>query len=150
MRHFSTLSLAFFAIALPACSSSTNHLEVDLPHGPNAAAIYAASQDRFSSNRNKIFREIAAKPNLSEHEQIYLIDVTVRQGGFSRDIANVLTTLARNPAITTLARNHLAIQMRRVNLFSSDRRRIAEALARNDGKTPPPNLNTPNKSPANP
>jgi len=129
MRRFALAAVSLFA--LTACQSGPSHLEIQAPHGPNCAAIQTASRINFSDDRADSLGRIAASPNLTEHEQIYLIDAALENAGFSSDTADVLVTLASNPALTEAARIHLAQRLDHADLFSADLKRIADALAAN-------------------
>ena len=68
-------------------------------------------------------------PELTEHEQVSLVEAAVAAGGFSGDLADILVTLAGNPSLTLAGRERIAECQEGLGLFSDDRQRLAEALA---------------------
>ncbi len=125
------LRLGSLLLLLVACASDPGHRRAkDFgDHGPNCSDIEAASRISFSTDRAERLKRLAARQNLSTHEQIYLIDVSL-SGGFSSDQADVLVVLASNPALTNDARAHLSRRLEDV-YFSTERERIVDALLDN-------------------
>ncbi|MBU0637876.1 MAG: hypothetical protein KKB50_03355 [Planctomycetes bacterium] len=91
------------------------------------AAIEAARQISFSSDRSQVFQTIAARPDLTVREQTALINA-ICEKGFSSDKADALLVLARNP---NLAPEAAALMSRKLPsvYFYGDRERVAAALA---------------------
>jgi hypothetical protein len=139
------LALGLGLLVLPGCmivvggdgpdDAVTQHFEDVDGHGPLCAAIDVAAGIPFSSDRASTLVPIAARRDLTEHEQEFLIDVTVDTGGFGSDAVEVLIVLARNPSLTPGARTHLGRRQRDVSLFPSDRKRLAAALAETGAST---------------
>jgi hypothetical protein len=133
------LALAL-ALALPAAGGCivaigdggekrpSMHMRQPTAHGPHCADIELARGIGFSNERNGALARIAAQPDLSEHEQLFLIDATAVPDGFSSDKTKVLVALANNPALTQAARERLAIRVPNAELMSSDVERISQAL----------------------
>lgn len=114
-----------------SCISFLRDTRPDNLTGRHAAAITAADSISFSDDRTSVLKTLAAKPDLTESEQIYLVNVTTDRG-FGEDQADVLVVLAKNPCLTEGARMHLAENLHRVS-FSGERERVASALAANPG-----------------
>ncbi len=123
---------------LAACASpvrALDHFRSQVGHGPRCAAIEVAATIQFSSDRQAALGGIAALTDLSEHEQLFLVEATIAGGGFSSDVTAVLVALARNPRLTDAARARLATLQHKASLFSSDRRLLANALRDNHAGT---------------
>lgn len=95
-------------------------------NGPAADAIEAATTIQLSSERLEVLERIADRDDLSEPEQIYLVNA-ICFGGFGGQQADALITLIRNPLCTSATRQHITKHLRSV-AFSSERKRVAEAL----------------------
>jgi hypothetical protein len=108
----------------------SSHMNVTMPgaHGPHCADIELARSISSSSARSEALARIAALPDLTEHEQIFLVDTVTVSEGFSANKADVLVALAKNPALTQAARERMARQVPQADLFSSDVERISQAL----------------------
>jgi hypothetical protein len=136
MKPAPGLALTLLCLLAPGCmvivgghgSPGDEHYSGRGEHGPMCAAIDVASSISFSDDRAEALREIAVQTDLSEHEQMFLIDATVEAGGFSSDTVEVLITLAANPSLTPEARTHLGRRQHELSLFPSDRKRLATAL----------------------
>jgi hypothetical protein len=98
------------------------------PHGSRCPAIEAATKIGFSDQRNQTLKRIAAGPELSQHEQSYLVNAIVEKGGFSDDVANALIAVIENPGCTDETRTQIARHVQCVG-FDDGRQRVAEALA---------------------
>ncbi len=111
--------------------SSRRALRVSHPgglHGRACDLIDASMKIGHRKDRLRILAKVAKWDDLSTHEQIYLINA-VCSGHHGSSEANVLTALAKNPALTTAGRKHLTA---RIDSFSSKyRARILNALAEN-------------------
>jgi hypothetical protein len=129
-------SLALLAaVALPACIVSiggdgeeSSHLSRHVAHGPHCADIALAQSIEFSGQRAEALARIAALPDLTEHEQLFLVDAATVSDGFSANKADVLVALARNPGLTQVARERMAERVPHADLFSGDVERISKAL----------------------
>ncbi len=97
-------------------------------HGRACDLIDASMKIGHRRDRTRILAKVAKWDDLSTHEQVYLINA-VCSGHHGSSEADVLTTLAKNPALTTAGRKHLTA---RIDSFSSKyRARILSALAEN-------------------
>lgn len=102
----------------------------DDTHGRACDLIDASMKIGHRKDRLRILAKIAKWDDLSTHEQVYLINA-VCSGHQGSSEADVLTALAKNPALTTAGRKHLTA---RIDSFSSKyRARILNALAENPG-----------------
>jgi len=106
------------------------------PHGPACAAIDAATQVELSSHRLELLTRIAQRPELSQHEQTYLVNA-ICFGGIGGEHADALIALIQNPCCTAQTRQQIAANLRMV-AYSSERRRVAEALAAADTRPTSP------------
>jgi len=124
---------SIFAVGVFLLSScSTNHLsKIPRPEGRYSPAIYSAGSAGFSSDRAASLRTIAAKGDLTESEQIYLVKVLKYSGGFSSDKKDVLLALLNNRSVSDFARHAVADAMPYLNLSSSDAKVVADSLAKN-------------------
>ena len=99
-------------------------------HGRACDLIDASMKIGHRKDRLRILAKVAKWDDLSTHEQVYLINA-VCSGHHGSSEADVLTALAKNPALTTAGRKHLTA---RIDSFSSKyRARILNALAENPG-----------------
>ena len=114
-------------------SAVADHFEGTANHDPLCSLIAAATDIDFSSERSAVLGEFASRSDLTEHEQIFIMDVVVEHDGFSDDNASVLTTLARNPRLTETARLDVGRRMRHVTMFASDRAEVVRALSETAG-----------------
>lgn len=96
------------------------------PHGPACPAIEAAAAVELPSERLAVLKKIATRPDLSQHEQTYLVNaVLFPDVGGSQ--SGPLIVLIRNPACTEETRQYIAKHLRFV-AYSTDRVAVAEAL----------------------
>lgn len=106
--------------------------------GPAADAIEAALTVNLSSERLILLERIARRDDLSQVDQIYLVDA-ICHGGIGGEQADALITLINNPLCTAETRRCIASRLRHV-YYSVERRRVAEALtdaaAENDTAEP--------------
>ena len=121
---FLLISLSF----LTGCVSA-RLARLPKPDGRYVPAIYATASASFSSDRSATLLKIAAKSDLTEAEQIYLLEVLRITGGFSDDQKNVLLALLRNGAVTPAAKKRMAEILPKLGLFSRDAKAVADALA---------------------
>ncbi len=98
-------------------------------HGSRCPDIEVAASVSFSGDRSAALVRIAERQDLSEHEQMFLVDAAVDCGGFSSDVANTLVVLARNPTLTKATRQYISERQHDAGLMSSDTERLARALA---------------------
>lgn len=122
--------MILFALALLTGCVSARLARLTKPEGRYTPAIFAAASADFSSDRAASLRGIAAKNDLTEAEQLYLIEVLQIAGGFSSDKKEVLLALLSNDAVTAGAKKLLSETLPKFELFSDDTRAVADALAR--------------------
>lgn len=115
-------------IALAGCTSARLS-KLPKPEGRYSSAIYAAGSIAFSGDRASTLRDIAAKPDITEAEQIYLVEVLQVTDGFSGDKKAVLLSLLKNKAIAEGAKKRLSELLPRLGLFSADAKEVIDALA---------------------
>ena len=118
----------------PPMSWKTRH--ISKPKGNWTPAISAASDNVFSSDRNRALAVVAKNPELTQAEQTYLLAVVRKLQGFSSDTSAVLAELARNPASTDNTRSEIAALAQELSLFSSDASLVSSALAEEREFTP--------------
>ena len=104
-------------------------------HGPNCPDLIAASSMNYDNRKVGPLREIAARPLLTVHEQIHLIDVTMDSMSYDDSRAAVLEALAQNTDLAPDARMHLA---RKIRELSTGADRVTAALMKNPPKPAPP------------
>ncbi len=97
------------------------------PHGPACTTVEAASAISLSSDRQQALAKIAAKPNLSQHEQEYLVSVATVTGGTADDVARTLIALVQNPCCTADTRQYISKQLACLGT-SSARKRVVDAM----------------------
>lgn len=103
------------------------------PRGPAADAIDAAVTVELENERLPMLRAIARRADLSQNDQEYLVNA-VCHGGFGGTQADTLITLLDNPVCTEKTRRYMADRLRFVT-YSTERRRVAEALGRAPART---------------
>lgn len=116
------------AASFAGCSTPGPHMSEEVEHGAMCSAIQSASEIEFSKDRSAALKLIAADPELTEHEQEFLVDATLENQGYSGDNTDVLVSLATNPSLTPKARDHLVKRLRRASLYSNDKARLTKAL----------------------
>ena len=99
------------------------------PEGRYAPAIHAAGSIGFSPDRAATLRDIAGKTDLTDAEQIYLLEVLEIAGGFSGDKKKVLLALLSNRSVTAPTRKRISEILPKLGLFSGDAKAVADALA---------------------
>ncbi len=117
------LALVLLAGAMTGAGCVTRPKEAK---GPAADAIEAALTVNLSSERLILLERIAGRDDLSQVDQIYLVNA-ICHGGIGGEQADALITLINNPRCTTQTRRHIASKLRHV-YYSTERRRVAEAL----------------------
>jgi len=115
-------------VAIGGDKGPSRHMTQPTAHGPHCADIELARSIDVSSQRNQALARIAALPELTEHEQIFLVDSATISDGFSADKTAVLVALAQNPSLTQKARERIAMRIGEADLYSSDVERISQAL----------------------
>jgi hypothetical protein len=120
--------LLLFLLVFTGCASA-RLAQLPKPDGRYAPAIYAASSVSFSADRTSTLRDIAAKSDLTEAEQLYLLDVMQVTGGFSGDVKAVLLALLKNQAVSQGAKKRVSELLPSLGLFSGDAKAVADALA---------------------
>lgn len=94
--------------------------------GPTASAIEAALTIDFPSDRLRVLGRIAAQEQLSQSEQVYLVDA-VCVGGFGDDQADVLVTLIESPCCTQQTCDHIVDRLPWCGLGGA-KERVVDAL----------------------
>jgi len=89
--------------------------------------IDSAAKLTFSSERTDLLKRVAARSDLTEADQIALIDAAC-EVGFSEHITAVMLTLARNPAFTAGGRTYMSEHVDCI-VFSSQRKQVLDVLA---------------------
>jgi hypothetical protein len=115
-------------VAIGGGKGPSRHMTQPTAHGPHCADIELARSIDLSSQRNQALARIAALTDLTEHEQIFLVDTVTISDGFSADKTEVLVALAQNPSLTQKARERIAMRIGEADLFSSDVEHISQAL----------------------
>ena len=97
-------------------------------HGPACPIIEdAAHIIEYPSERLRILKGVAARPNLSTHEQLYLVNA-VMIVGYSSDKAKALVTLLRNPCCVDETRQHIRKSLKFSRMLGRDERRVVHEL----------------------
>lgn len=122
------LVLILTVTALFTGCTSARLSRISRPDGRYSPAIYAAASIDFSSDRTSTLGDIAAKPDLTEAEQIYLLEVLRVTCGFSADKRDVLLALLNNPAVTDASRSKVADILPKLDLFPKDAKQVVDAL----------------------
>jgi hypothetical protein len=122
-----TASLVLTLLLL-GCGVARSHYESTKDHGPRCAAINGADASEYVADRAPALRRIAEHPDLSEHEQLFLIDVATDGNGFSSDTADLLMLIAGMPYLTKASRARMIERLDHAGLFPGDKRRVAAAL----------------------
>ncbi len=117
--------------ALPACVHPPKG-----PHGPARDAIEAARAIDHPSERGLLLERIAQRRDLSQTDQIYLVDV-ICVSGFSSNKADALTALVDNPVCTAQTRKHILKRLKTTRLLGHDESRVVEAIINKQDATTP-------------
>jgi hypothetical protein len=97
-------------------------------HGPACPIIEDASHIiEYPSERLRILKGVAARPELSPHEQTYLVNA-VMIVGYSSDKAKALITLIRNPCCVEETRQHIRKSLKFSRMLGRDERRVIHEL----------------------
>ena len=132
MRNFhATLTLAVAMAGLMRCGYTGCAPKKPGPRptgepGRYGQEIEVAAQLTWSDHKAESFQMIAMKPDLSEHDQLYLINAILHDGD-SDDQAYTLALLVANPCLTDKARHYIVQNLHRIH-FSSDRKVVVQAL----------------------
>lgn len=94
----------------------------------NWASIRAARGISSSGERRDALVAIAQRADLTQSEQLALVDAAANGRMASRDATRVFTAIINNPSSTIETRNTLAASLRRADLASSDRKAVTDAL----------------------
>ncbi len=100
--------------------------------GPACPAIEAATTIEAPTDRLNVLKKVAARENLSTHEQIYLVNA-VCSWGFGDDQADALVLLIKNPCCTAETRKHIADMLHWVHLGVA-KKRVVDALDTSTGE----------------
>jgi hypothetical protein len=107
------------------------------PCGPACLTIEDASHIiEYPTQRLNILKRVAAQPELSTHEQVYLVNA-VFAVGYSSDKAEALITLIRNPCCTEETCQHIRRMLKWSRLLGRDERRVIEALEKRSPTSQP-------------
>jgi len=120
-------------LGLPGCiivSKSEEAPSVALPEGKYTGAIRAAQAISFSQERSDALKMVAAKPDLEEVDQHRIVYLLRRDTGYSTAKTDVALALIENPGCTTATRSMIGSYTKDIASFSSDRSRLAAALAK--------------------
>jgi len=97
------------------------------PRGPAADEIEEACTIDLESERLPILEQIAYRRDLSQNDQLYLVNA-VCHGGFGGKQSAALVALIENPVCTEKTREHISARLRFV-MYSTERRAVVKALA---------------------
>ncbi len=81
----------------------------------------------YPSQRLILLKRVAVRDDLTQHEQLYLVNA-VFIGGFGDDMADALATLIRNPCCTAETRQHIRLRIRFARMMGRAERRIVDEL----------------------
>ena len=130
-----------------ACYGCASHRlsELEKPNEKYSSEILASAR-LWPEDRSKALQLIASKEDLSETDQLFLIDVILAQGkfavGFNFKINNngiqagdspennklILLTLIKNEATTDKALDKIADSLHKFRLFPDDKKEILDAI----------------------
>lgn len=96
--------------------------------GRYTGALEAARGLSFSSDRTRILKSIAAKPDLDECDQLWIVSNLTALCSYSSDRTDVLKTLVRNPATTPRTKATIGKNLESLLSYSSERAEIAQLL----------------------
>jgi len=140
-RFGSALAVATIALAaaLATCAGCVSNVdrtrEVLLTgtRGSYTAAILAANNITFPSERRIALVSIATAPDIDKQDQIRVMTVVAGNSGFSSDNRDVLIALVSNPACGGEVREVIGSRLGQMVAFSDDRAAVAQALIRSAG-----------------
>ena len=124
-----TIAIAGLTARVHSIEHSIEVSKVPVPEGKYSPAIYAAASINFSDERNSALRHIARKSDITEVEQIYILEVLQVTDGFSGDKKAVLLSLLKNQSIAQSAKRKMSELLPKLGLFSDDAKEITIALA---------------------
>ena len=102
------------------------------PHGPACPTIESATYViEYPRERLRLLKPIAARENLSPHEQTYLVNA-VMAVGFSSDKADLLLMLIRNACCTAETRQQIRAKLKFTRMLGRDEQRVIQALEKAD------------------
>jgi hypothetical protein len=134
-RSLAVCALAVPVAVLPGCiivAKTTEPEYVVVPaeaqQTANWASIRAARGIANSGERRESLISIAQRGDLTQSEQLAIVDAATTGRMASRDATQVLTAIVSNPTTTIETRNALASNLRRADLSSSDRKAVTDAL----------------------
>jgi hypothetical protein len=145
LTRLSFLTLAASAcVTLPGCIIVADVRESDYMSAPvgstqtaNWASIRAARSITHSSDRREALLTIAQRSDLTQSEQLALVDVATNGRLYSSDATQVLKAIVNNSTTTIDTRNAIASNLRRADLHSSDRKAVTDVLIATTPATPP-------------
>jgi hypothetical protein len=96
--------------------------------GPACTEIESATHIlEYPTQRLRIYKRLARQPELSQHEQTYLVNA-IFVGGFSHDVADALEYLIANPVCTAQTCAEIREKLKTSRLLGRAERRVVEAL----------------------
>ena len=135
VRSFLALALVAPLATLSGCiivAETSDPVYVTVPPEAQAtanwASIRAARGISSSGERRDALIAIAQRSDLTQSEQLALVDAASSSRMASRDATQVFTAIVNNPSTTIETRNTLAASLRRADLASSDRKAVTDAL----------------------
>lgn len=128
-----SLLLSLCLLMLSGCvvvsrDSTTYSRKPPKADGPNAGTIHGATHLGYMSDRARLLKDVAGRDNLTDSEQLLIIDAAARTELYLSDRSDILLTLAKNPRFAPCARNTLGEDLHQIDLYESDRVRIVEAM----------------------
>lgn len=103
------------------------------PSAPASRILAALEDTRFSSERAKILKELAAKPGLSSSEQSSVADAAAKLLSFSSEKKLVLLELVRRPDFPPEAKQAVMLAIDQLS-FDSEKLEVQRALLEKLGK----------------
>jgi hypothetical protein len=108
------------------------------PHGPACAKIESATHViEYPSYRLTMLKQVAARKELSAHEQTYLVNA-IFMGGFSSQVADTLITLIHNPCCLADTRQQIRTKLKFTRMLGKDEQRVIATLEKADQPTTQP------------
>ena len=132
-----TIALAAALATCAGCVSNVDRTREVLltgTRGSYTAAILAANNITFPSERRIALVSIATAPDIDKQDQIRVMTVVAGNSGFSSDNRDVLIALVSNPACGGEVRDVIGSRLGQMVAFSDDRAAVAEALIRSAGR----------------
>ncbi len=97
------------------------------PHGPRCDEIEATATIRQPTERMKVLRRIAAFEDLTQHEQIYMVNA-ILSWGFGDDKADAFMILIDNPCCTAETQSYILEKLKYYDLGRAEARVIHRLL----------------------